>query len=77
MSLLDPSTSICFSLGKNRFDNTPKQKSVENFDSFEDAITAHRSQRKGELYFCAGMCAGEHPDSARYPVIANYRLGKR
>jgi hypothetical protein len=63
-------------MGKNKFDNTPQQKSVENFDSFEAVITANRSQRKGELYFCAGMCAGEHPDSARYPTIANYRLGK-
>lgn len=68
------STPLYFSLGKNKFDNTPDQRCAENFDAFEYAITANRSNRKGEIYFCAGMQCARHPDLARYPGKANYRL---
>lgn len=68
------STPLHFSLGKNKFDNMPVQRCAENFDAFEHTITANRSERKGEIYFCAGMRLGSHPDLARYPGQANYRL---
>ena len=44
-------SSINFSSGKDKFDNTPLQLSAENFDDFETAILSVRSQRKGETYF--------------------------
>jgi hypothetical protein len=65
---------VCFSLGENKFDNKPSQRYAENFDAFEHAITTNRSKSKGELYFCAGMREGSHPNSRRYPIQANYRL---
>ena len=63
-----------FSMGKNKLDNQPSQRCAENFDAFEQVITSNRSERKGELYFCAGMRKGSHPNSSRYPIQANYRL---
>ncbi len=65
---------LYFSMGKNKFDNTPKQHQVENFEAFETTIRANRSRRKGEIYFCAGMHQGSHPNQAKFPSQRSYRL---
>ena len=66
---------LYFSMGKNKFDNKPDQLCVEDFEAFETVITTSISARKGEIYFCAGMRKGAHPNQSRYPLEANYRLG--
>jgi hypothetical protein len=51
---------IDFSLGQDKFDNTPKQLAVETFDDFKSAVLSNRSSRKGEIYFCCSFEYGPH-----------------
>ena len=64
---------ITFSVGKNKFDNRPKQLSVRDFSEFKEVINKHRSLKKGETYFASAFSKGEHKNSDKYPDVAHYR----
>ena len=65
--------TIKFSIGKNKFDNRPKQLSVKDFSEFKETINTHRSLKKGETYFASAFSKGEHKNSDKYPDVAHYR----
>ena len=71
---MNPLSSLCFSLGTSKFDNTPMQGCARNFDAFEATVAANRSKRKGGAYFCAGMREGLHPNRLKFPARRRYRL---
>lgn len=71
---MNPSYSLCFSLGTSKFDNTPMQRCVGTFDAFETTVTANRSKKKGGNYFCAGMREDTHPNRTKFPARRSYRL---
>ncbi len=64
---------ITFSVGKNKFDNRPKQLLVRDFREFKEAINNYRSLKKGETYFASAFSKGKHKDSDKYPEVAHYR----
>ena len=71
----DPNkTTIRYSRGIDKFDNTPLQKTAVNFDAFEAAILADRSPKKGTTFFCGPLSQGPHDQPDKYPKEANYRL---
>ena len=67
---------ISFSFGRDKFDNAPIQKEVQNFDAFESFILSVRSEAKGKAYFCSSLAKGEHHDPKKFPLEDHYRLGK-
>ena len=67
---------ISYSFGRNKFDNAPIQKEVQNFDAFESFILSVRSEAKGKAYFCSALAKGEHHDPKKFPLEDHYRLGK-
>lgn len=67
---------IDFSLGRDKYDNKPKQVTVPNFDEFRDYILQRKSHSKGKTYFCGGFEVGQHKDPHKYPEVAPYRLKK-
>jgi P4 family phage/plasmid primase-like protien len=67
------SIKIEFSLGKDKFDNTPQQHAAETFNDFKNAVLGNRSSHKGEKYFCCGFKHGSHQDKSKFPAVAAYR----
>lgn len=67
---------IRYSLGKNKFDNQPRQLVVNSFKEFEKEILATRSLEKGQTFFSAAFANGNHTDCKKYPVESCYRLKK-
>ena len=65
--------TIKFSVGKNKFDNRPKQLIAGSFSEFKETINKHRSLKKGETYIAAAFNKGRHKDSDKYPDVAHYR----
>ena len=68
------SLQISYSLGKNKYDNQPKQINSENFDSFQETILTSRSAKKGEIYFTSAFTKGFHKNIQKYPNKGHYRL---
>lgn len=64
---------IDYSRGANRFDNKPEQRLAFDFDGLEEAFMNDRSERKGQVYICAGFRKGFHSDEKRYPGEAAWR----
>lgn len=64
---------IDFSLGTDKFDNTPEQLTAKSFNDFKTIVLNNRSSRKGEIYFCCGFEYGLHKDKLKFPEIAAYR----
>lgn len=69
-------STIRYSLGESKYDNTPVQCEAESFDTFEAAILANRSPAKGLLYFCSGFAVGEHDEPEKYPGLDHYRSSR-
>jgi hypothetical protein len=69
-------STIRYSLGESKYDNTPLQCEAENFDVFEDVILANQSPAKGLVYFCSAFNIGEHDDPEKYPIPDHYRSSK-
>ena len=67
-------TSIRFSAGRNKYDNTPKQLVVDDFSDLVEHMETNRGCKKGELYVCGPMAFGPHNNTAKYPRDANYKL---
>lgn len=67
------SIKIEFSLGKDKFDNTPQQLVVETFNDFKNTVLSNRSSQKGEIYFCCSFEHGSHQDKSKFPELAAYR----
>ncbi len=67
------SIKIEFSLGKDRFDNTPQQHAAETFNDFKNTVLSNRSSQKGEIYFCCSFEHGSHQDKSKFPALAAYR----
>ncbi len=67
---------IHYSLGKNKFDNQPKQMVACDFQSFERRILSTRSRVKGETFFTSGFDYGNHNETNKYPEKSHYRLKK-
>jgi len=65
---------INYSLGKNKFDNQPKQLFANSFNEFEKEILATRSLKKGQTFFTAAFASGSHTDCKKYPTESCYRL---
>ena len=74
MTTYPDKTTIRYSRGIDKFDNTPLQKTAVNFDAFEAAILADRSPKKGTTFFCGPLSYGPHDRPLKYPEEANYRL---
>lgn len=68
------STLIRFSAGRNKYDNTPEQRVVDDFDGLVEHMETNRGRKKGELYVCGPMAFGPHNDTEKYPRDANYKL---
>ena len=58
MTTYPDKTTIRYSRGIDKFDNTPLQKTAVNFDAFEAAILADRSPKKGTTFFCGRLVMG-------------------
>ena len=67
---------IEYSIGQNKFDNLPKQFSVDNFEEFIDHILKVRGKAKGEIYFSSAFKYGDHDDIDKFPESGHYRLKK-
>lgn len=65
---------LFFSLGKDTFDNRPRQLGATDFDDFLNQISSTGSKRKGETYVCAPLGSGPHSNVAKYPGIAHWRI---
>jgi len=65
-----------FSIGKDRYDNLPKQFSADTFDDFVAQILSNKSQSKGNIYFSSAFEFGEHYDLDRFPNPGHYRIKK-
>jgi hypothetical protein len=65
--------SLQISLGKDKFDNRPKQILVRGFSEFKESINKLRSLKKGETYFSSAFNKGRHKDAKKYPDVAHYR----
>jgi predicted P-loop ATPase len=63
-----------FSMGEDKYDNSPKQFSVNDFDSFKSIVLANRSQIKGKKYFSSAFNYGHHYDLGRFPNPNHYRI---
>ena len=74
MNSAPDNTAIRYSKGVDKFDNTPLQKTADNFDAFEAAILSDRSPKKGTTFFCGPLSHGPHDRPLEYPEEANYRL---
>jgi len=68
------STLIRFSAGRNKYDNTPKQRFADDFSGLVEYMETNRGCKKGELYVCGPMAFGPHNDTVKYPRDANYKL---
>ena len=66
--------NITFSLGRSTYDNQPAQYTVADFDDFVTRIGRTGSTQKGQAYVCAALAAGQHPDTAKYPGAAHWRV---
>jgi putative DNA primase/helicase len=72
-----PSTKLSrikYSVGKDKFDNTPTQKEAADFGAFEADILASLSPAKGKNYFTGPVSFGPHDDPILHPGDAHYRL---
>ncbi len=67
-------SDIGFSVGANKFDNTPEQRAAKNFDEFEEFVLSTRSTRKGQTYFTGPLSYGPHDRPQDYSGDAYYRL---
>lgn len=59
---------VCYSRGTGKYDNTPTQRTAEDFAAFRVAVLADRARRKGEGMICAAMAPApdtEHHRSKR------------
>lgn len=68
--------SFDFSIGKDKYDNKPKQVTVSSFDEFKDYILQRKSSAKGQTYFCGGFEPGQHKNPDKYAEVLPYRLKK-
>ena len=66
---------IHYSRGLNKYDNTPVQHAVENFDAFEAAVLGDRAEAKGLQYVCSAFDLGPHRDPKKYPGHNHWRNG--
>jgi putative DNA primase/helicase len=73
--MLNPTSTIRYSSGVDKFDNLPNQLVAKDFNEFTDKVLAKRSPRKGETYFCSAFSYGPHKDTKEYPRNDHYRLG--
>ena len=74
MTTYPDKTTIRYSRGIDKFDNTPLQRTAVDFDAFETAILADRSPKKGTTFFCGPLSHGPHNQPDKYPEEAYYRL---
>lgn len=67
---------IRYSLGRDKYDNQPKQLAADSFDDFQKIILSTRSCKKGQTFFTSGFNTGQHTDTEKYPENSSYRLKK-
>jgi len=68
------SQPIKYSVGKDKFDNLPKQQAAANFADFAQNVLSKVSKVKGELYFCGPLNYDFHDDPIKYKEKGCYRL---
>jgi len=67
---------INYSIGKNKYDNCPIQKTVNSFDEFQEAILKDKSTSKGMTYFCSQFEALPHANEPeKYSGEKTWRQG--
>ena len=65
---------ICFSAGRDTYDNRPLQMEVDGFSGLVEHVETHRGAKKGLNYVCGPMSYGSHDDTKKHPDEAHYRL---
>lgn len=65
---------ICFSIGRDTYDNRPEQRVATNFEDFLNQFSSTGSTRKGQVYICAALAEGQHYDSVKFPGIGHWRI---
>ena len=63
-----------FSIGEDKYDNLPKQFSVNTFDDFVRQVLKSKSKSKGKIYFSSAFEYGQHYDLDRFPKPGCYRI---
>ncbi len=67
-------STIYFSLGSDKFDNCPAQRSANDFSAFADVVDNARSEVKGQTYICAPLGKQPHRSNAdKYPGVKHWR----
>ena len=75
--------AFLYSRGTNKYDNSPAQLKVKDFDEFADAVTNDKSSSKGLAYICAALSEGVHyekPDEnlgTNHWRLKNYGLARQ
>lgn len=72
-SLCLAASEFKYSIGIDKYDNTPEQLVAKDFDAFVTDVLARRSNMKGKTYFCSAFRFGSHSDLSKYPNAGNYR----
>lgn len=66
---------IRYSRGTSKFDNSPEQRTVADFDEFEATVLADSSPRKHLAYVCAPLTRGVHREGPeRQRGLDHWRL---
>jgi len=66
-----------YSKGKSKYDNLPKQCSVDTFTEFSKDVLCSVSTEKGRTYVCAAVSAGLHSNQNKHPdQIGHWRQQK-
>lgn len=68
------SNVLCYSRGKNKYDNKPVQLTAASFAAFSNTLANDLSEAKGQTYICAALSLGPHDDQLKYTVDAHWRL---
>jgi hypothetical protein len=68
------SIPIRYSRGQSKYDNTPEQRTAQDFDTFETEVLSERSMAKGLDYLCGPLSYGDHDDPEKHPGQDHFRL---
>ena len=64
---------INFSLGIDKYDNSPKQISVSTFEEFVQILLENRPTEKGKQYVCAPLAKSLHKNPEKHKGESNWR----
>ncbi len=68
-------SEVCFSLGKNKFDNKPEQMSCISFSEFKNFVISERSDAKGKTFICSPLALSKHHQNPKkFPGENTWRL---